>query len=355
MRPIIRRTQFFLASVCLTASMAPVVGGLCDLDPTVAVPQFGVHAGSIAGPISRPELCTSLPPVTTAYQQSLIANYVSGRVYSSHRLIHYRNVWLWGGGNIPALSVMGQFQYPNVVFSGPGPTVDVQMFLSHGSTAVSGEVEDVQQHYRVEFFDPVSGSIVASAAGNLTASSQLPETLVLTDPIIGLPVNTPLVMRVAWQWALISGGSNSTEIRGWAGLTGSSSFVLPPGYAVDSPDLDLDGDFSPLAGSSSELRVDRRLNGMLDLSWQPSCSADDNDYAIYEGQLGNFASHQRVQCSTSGLTSASITSAAGSRYFLVVPQDGTSEGSYGSASSGVSRSPAVDACGDASVEFCPIW
>ena len=93
----------------------------------------------------------------------------------------------------------------------------------------------------------------------------------------------------------------------------------------------------------------------LVLSWGPSCSAGAEDYAIYEGQLGNWYSHLPVDCSDDGadLTEEIIT-APGNRYYLVVPINPTDEGSYGTNGDGEERPVGASACVAAqSIDACP--
>jgi hypothetical protein len=88
----------------------------------------------------------------------------------------------------------------------------------------------------------------------------------------------------------------------------------------------------------------REANNDVTLSWEASCSSDATDYNVYEGALGSFYSHFSKVCSTGGATTATITPAAGGRYFIVVPTDGTNEGSYGRDSSGMERPTGGGAC-----------
>lgn len=111
---------------------------------------------------------------------------------------------------------------------------------------------------------------------------------------------------------------------------------------------------SPGAGSVSQLLVDKASPSVLRLSWQPSCSADDDDYAVYEGALGDFASHTVVTCSTSGETTIDVPPASGDRYWLVVPLDGPDEGSYGRDGDGSERPAGIVTCGPQNVaRECP--
>jgi len=110
---------------------------------------------------------------------------------------------------------------------------------------------------------------------------------------------------------------------------------VPDGFSIAGPPLRLDR-FGP--------------NGIL-FSWGNSCSPSDTDYAIYEGTLGDFTSHVPRTCSTGGLTEHDLIPNFFGTYFLVVPSDGSSEGSYGLDSAGTPRSASATACLPAAVEI----
>ncbi|MCU0222649.1 MAG: DUF4215 domain-containing protein [Acidobacteria bacterium] len=78
----------------------------------------------------------------------------------------------------------------------------------------------------------------------------------------------------------------------------------------------------------------------------------DTDYEVYEGMLGNFTTHVPVLCSTGGATGVTIAAATGSRYYFIVPHNGTNGGSYGSASAGTERPLGVASCRAKSVASC---
>ena len=111
------------------------------------------------------------------------------------------------------------------------------------------------------------------------------------------------------------------------------SFFLPPAGAVP------DGGSVP----GLPLLIAKLPDGRIELSWSPSCSAGDGDYAIYEGALGDFASHVPVFCSTNGATTRTF-GRLGSNYYLVVPQNAIREGSYGLDSQGAERPASAMAC-----------
>ena len=96
------------------------------------------------------------------------------------------------------------------------------------------------------------------------------------------------------------------------------------------------------------------IPGQLLLSWGPSCSSADTDYAIYEGTLGDFTSHTSLFCSTAGATTKTFTPLAGSAYYLVVPLSATLEGSYGTTSEDSERSVGDDACLPQQIGTCTV-
>src|SRR5262249_848638 len=89
------------------------------------------------------------------------------------------------------------------------------------------------------------------------------------------------------------------------------------------------------------------------LTWGASFFASDTDYEIYEGTLGSFSSHAPRTCTTGGSLTATITPISGDRYFLVVPSNGTSEGSYGLQSGGGERPQGDPACFSRMIGSCP--
>lgn len=66
------------------------------------------------------------------------------------------------------------------------------------------------------------------------------------------------------------------------------------------------------------------------LTWPQSCSEGASDYGIYEGTLGSWYSHTRLDCGDNGTPlTEQVTPGAGNRYYLVVPRNTMAEGSYG--------------------------
>jgi hypothetical protein len=89
------------------------------------------------------------------------------------------------------------------------------------------------------------------------------------------------------------------------------------------------------------------------LQWGASCLSTDTDYEIYEGTLGTYFSHAPRVCTTGGLLAAVVTPIPGDRYFLVVPHNGASEGSYGLESGDAERPQGLSACLARMIGSCP--
>ena len=102
---------------------------------------------------------------------------------------------------------------------------------------------------------------------------------------------------------------------------------------------------APGAGRVNQLLLGLQTPSSLTLSWQGSCSEDDDDYAVYSGEIGAFTSHTLELCTTSGLPTTTLPLPDGSRYYLVVPLDGLEEGSYGTDGAGAERPVGLTTCG----------
>jgi len=83
----------------------------------------------------------------------------------------------------------------------------------------------------------------------------------------------------------------------------------------------------------------------LILTWGDSCLTADADYAIYAGTIGDYTVYDRLFCSTGGLANKQFEPAPGAdQFFLVVPQNGLVEGSYGRDDDSQERLPSASAC-----------
>ncbi len=92
------------------------------------------------------------------------------------------------------------------------------------------------------------------------------------------------------------------------------------------------------------LRLGKLSGGSIRLTWGSSCRAADEDYAVYQGPLADPLDMSPVTCTTAGERSHEFESFLEAAAFLVVPTDGTTEGSYGSSSDGTQRPPGPNAC-----------
>ena len=104
---------------------------------------------------------------------------------------------------------------------------------------------------------------------------------------------------------------------------------------------------NPVPGAVPTLLLDKSVMVVDDLvlSWQPSCGASAQNYAIYEGLIGSWYSHGRIDCSDAGGDrTEEITPDTGDRYYLVVPLDATDEGSYGTATLTGERPTGISTC-----------
>ncbi len=121
-------------------------------------------------------------------------------------------------------------------------------------------------------------------------------------------------------------------------------FQTSCGAAGTVPDGD-DTDETPLL-------IAKTAGEEIELSWGASCKPTDSDYGIYEGQIGNFASHTRKVCGTGGDTSETILPGAGDRYYLIVPLNAAHEGSYGKNSAGQQRPAGLVDCAPRLIGIC---
>lgn len=133
--------------------------------------------------------------------------------------------------------------------------------------------------------------------------------------------------------------------------------------AANRPALTIDFTVIPAGAGSvpdgkdvpgTPLTVEHAPGGEIRLNWGASCSPGDADYEIYEGSLdAPLYNHDRVTCTTNGATTATFLPAPGSTYYLVVPTNGTREGSYGRDSSGAERPQGAQACLGRVIAICP--
>ncbi|MCP3981209.1 MAG: hypothetical protein GY716_18065 [bacterium] len=108
----------------------------------------------------------------------------------------------------------------------------------------------------------------------------------------------------------------------------------------------------PDAAPGPPLRIERVSDDDLALTWASSCVESDDDYAVYEGTLGDWTTHLAATCSTGGATSWTLTPQSGSRYYLVVPRSVNREGAYGADAGGNPRRQSSAPCLPQFVSAC---
>ena len=99
-----------------------------------------------------------------------------------------------------------------------------------------------------------------------------------------------------------------------------------------------------VSSGGAPVTISKAAGGDITLSWGDSCVVDDTAYEIYEGALGDFASHAPAECSMGGDTTRTITPATTDSYYLVVPCNSSREGSYGVDSNLLERPQGPSAC-----------
>jgi hypothetical protein len=113
-----------------------------------------------------------------------------------------------------------------------------------------------------------------------------------------------------------------------------------------------DGDNVP----GSELLL-AKSGSQLQLSWGASCNADDTDYVVYRGAIGDYDSHVPAACSTAGATTFTLPLSGGfdtplGYYVLIAPRYEEAIGSLGQNSNGGHRPSGPSPCAPHIVGAC---
>jgi len=132
------------------------------------------------------------------------------------------------------------------------------------------------------------------------------------------------------------------------------STTLPVGVTDPRPENNTATDVNLVgAGNVQATLVIDHTGAQLDLAWAASCLTSDADYAVYEGMLGNFVSHDPVTCSTGNMLTYSLPMPSGDVYYLVVPDNLFNEGSYGLTAPDQERTASDNACFPHAIGACP--
>ena len=191
-------------------------------------------------------------------------------------------------------------------------------------------------------YDSGFSSWFDAAAAGVPAPSNVVGAGIDSDGVLVLTFDSPTRIGptdyIPGELVSIKGASFSLyqSNPGWPASAELRDFAfLPPAGAV--PDDD------GLPGVPLTLTANK---SSLVLSWGAgSCNPGDSDYEVYEGTIGGlFDSHGPRLCSTGGATTVTLSPGAGNTYYLVVPRNGVSEGSYGRRSDGSQRPQSTAAC-----------
>lgn len=134
-------------------------------------------------------------------------------------------------------------------------------------------------------------------------------------------LDTGLQYDAVIEWPVLSGQPYLLRLATYTGMLGDEyrlnlEFNAPAGRVPD-------GTTPPAA----PLRL-ARVGGQVELTWDPSCLGDP-DYTVYGGIIGNWVVQQPVTCSTGGARTWLVPAVGPDEYYLVVPNNGFDEGSYG--------------------------
>ena len=94
----------------------------------------------------------------------------------------------------------------------------------------------------------------------------------------------------------------------------------------------------------------------LTVQWGTPCNdatTPGQDFAVYQGAIGDFADYDSLTCTTDHDTSYVIANTPANSFYLVVPSTSANEGSYGRNSAGTERPAATLACKPQSIGACP--
>jgi hypothetical protein len=144
--------------------------------------------------------------------------------------------------------------------------------------------------------------------------------------------------------------SGSTYIMDYDSSHGGDSF-----WQADSTDP---SGFVPFTSTTGTWMIRGHGGGLgpgsLVLTWDPPCNdatVPNQDFAVYQGAIGNWSSLASVTCTTGRARSWLIDSPPPGQFWEVVPENSVNEGSYGQSSMG-ERPPALSPCRPQAVGAC---
>jgi hypothetical protein len=270
------------------------------------------------------------------------ANYAAGRDHNAHVL---RNFFTFDLSSLAetAVSVTLQVRRYNYASATNQPSQTIEFFdVSTDAATLNNNVAT-----SAAIFDDLGtgksyGAFVVSQTGG-------------SVDVLNFSLNADAVADInaaAGGWFSIGGTNVSIGAAGRELLFESSSGLDVQRLVVETAPATAgavpDGGTVP----GTPLTVSHGTAGSLVLAWGASCVSTDDDYAVYEGTLGDFTSHVPVACGTGGAMTVIVTPMADSAYYLVVPTNGVSEGSLGRDSGGAERSQGPTTCYALNVYSC---
>ena len=147
-----------------------------------------------------------------------------------------------------------------------------------------------------------------------------------------------------WYWSFVIGSSEPTGL--WRFEVVYEGRTYEHFFTVQTPEAGRIVEDTPLM-------VTKATGDQVTVSWGASCVPEDRDFALETGELGNYYSHVPWTCTTGGSTSVTLRPVREQAYYLVVPQNGVSEGSYGLDSLSAERLPSTAACLTQRIATCP--
>jgi hypothetical protein len=225
-----------------------------------------------------------------------------------------------------------------------------------GTSATTGDATWIHRFFNTVFWSGAgaAGDFVTTASTTIQVGGLGVYTFLSTPAMVAdvqAWLDTP---AASFGWILIGNESTNTTTKRFDSKDNPISSTWPR-LTVEFSTGQVGAGSVPDGGRvpGTPLTVEPAADGAVRLSWGASCVAGDTDYAIYAGLMGDFTRYAPKSCSTGGATSLTFTPAAESEFYLVVPHNGTSEGSYGHDSGGGPRPPGGPACLPQVVASCP--
>jgi len=243
----------------------------------------------------------------------------------------------------PGVESIGMLTFEDTLTLGSGSALEFEL------AGASGEGRGGSTYDTILVFDTLvlDGELLVTFANGFESGVQPGDTFDLATVLSTNAIQGQLVGQPSGSQIPTADGFGSFTVAYGPGATFPYLLRLTnyqpatPNPAGSVPD----GDAVP----GVPLLVDKATGAEITLSWGSSCAVGDTDYEIYQGEIGDYYSHVKMDpCSTAGATFATFAPLPSvSTYYLVVPTNGTNEGSYGLRSDNTERPQslhAVDRC-----------